>query len=165
MSLAHIQEPNNQEQTMKHTTVKYEESIYKIKSMGFFTANRLLMNNVISLFPALLNASEEKKKRDETGETSKESLTELLSSVLEQLDADRFEAIVKTSLKGITKDGEAFDLDTIEDYGLLIDLLIASFKLNYSSLGKVLARLKTKLPQHLLSKLEEQGESMEAIQN
>ena len=127
---------------MKETTLKYEDVTYKIKSLGFFKANRLLFSLVGPLTPILTNLD-------------KDSEDSLISQVLPLIDPDLFDSTIKTLLKGALKDGEEMDLEEL-DYELAIEMVKKAITLNYSSLGKLLAKLNAMVPESVLQRLEQQ---------
>ncbi len=131
---------------MKEAIVKHEDVTYKLKSLGFFKANRLLFKLIGPLTPILTGI-------DRSSEDS------LLSQIVPLIDPDLFEDIVKTLLEGTLKDGEKMDLEEL-DYELAVELIQEAIKLNYSSLGKLLAKLKSMIPASVLAKIEEKTQEV-----
>ena len=127
---------------LKTKEVLFEEKNYTVKSIGFFKANRLLFKCIGPLTPILQGLDK----------TSKESL---IAQIMPLLDVELFESIVKGLLEGTKVEGEKMDLDTL-DYELAIELLTTAIKINYSSLGKLLAKMKSLIPAAKLKELEEQ---------
>ena len=117
---------------MKTADVTHEDKFYTVKAMNFFTANRLLLKTIMTIVPVLTGAATKMKKGAST--------TELLAEVMEVLNADILEKVTKELLFDVRVDNKELDLEEL-DYELALELLVAAVMLNYSSLGKKLAKL------------------------
>ena len=127
---------------LKTKALTFEDHSYVVKSIGFFKANRLLFKCIGPLTPILTGLDK----------NSKESL---VSQIMPLLEVELVESILKGLLEGTQIDGEKMDLDEL-DYELAIELITIAININYSSLGKLLAKLKGMIPEAKLKELEAQ---------
>jgi hypothetical protein len=136
---------------MKQKEVSYNGEKYIIHAMGFFKSNRILLDKILPLTPIIFKAAQENSQTENKDSDSKERLTDILSQVITSINSDLFESITKEILHDVRKEnGDAVVLDGIDDYELYVELMKAAFSLNYSSLGKFLARLKKLTPKETL---------------
>ena len=66
---------------------------------------------------------------------------------MNSLEADQVNDILREILSETYVDNKKLDLDTIEDYELPVKLIPVIFKLNFSTLGKLLGKLEDLLPE------------------
>lgn len=128
---------------MKTKNIQFEEHNYTLKSMGFFKANRLLFKCIGPVTPLLKGMDKDNKDKES-----------LVSQILPLLKVELVEEIIKGILENTQRDGEPMDLEEL-DYGLAVDLVKEAITLNYSSLGKLLAKLKGMIPADKLEELEQ----------
>ena len=131
---------------MKTEEITFENKTYTLKALGFFSANRLLMDTLSPILTALMAVKGEKENVNDK--------TSLVPVLLTKLDADTQEKITRKLLEGVEEDGEKLDLECL-DYELAIELLKGAVALNYSSLGKMLKRLQDKIPSEILQKYQQ----------
>ena len=125
---------------MKSKTITFEEVEYEIRSFGFFKANRILLGTLLPLFKNISGSLSSMKEGEQ-------DLKEMFASILQELNPEAVEDVMKKMLANIYVDDKKFDPNDIEDFGLGIDLIQGSIELNYSSLGKIIGKLTDMLPE------------------
>jgi len=130
---------------MKKDFIKHEEVNYEIRSMGFFKANALLMGTLKPLLPLIGDITGAIKGGIENLDEG--DLSKLLFKLMNSLEADQVNDILREILSETYVDNKKLDLDTIVDYELPVKLIPVIFKLNFSTLGKLLGKLEDLLPE------------------
>lgn len=125
---------------MKSKTITFEEVEYEIRSFGFFKANRILLGTLLPLFKNISGSLSSMKEGEQ-------DLKEMFSLILQELNPEAVEDVMKKMLSNIYVEDKKFNPDNIEDFELGIDLIQASVELNYSSLGKIIGKLTDMLPE------------------
>jgi hypothetical protein len=125
---------------LKTKQVLIEEVSYDIKSWGFFRANAILIDNLVPLLPVIIDAVDGLDSGAE-GKTDHKDIGRLVMGIAKKLQEGEFEKLVKILTSNVTVDGRGLTEDDME-YEMLIELIKEVLKHNFSSLGKMFARMK-----------------------
>ena len=128
---------------MKKEIVEYKDTQYEVRSIGFFKANALLIDTVLPIFPLISDLRDLFAKGIDNAST--EDLTSALLNLMSSLDSQTINKILREGLSGVYVNHTKFDPNEIDDYELLAKLLPAIYRVNYSTLGKLLGKLDMKL--------------------
>ena len=126
---------------MKKEFIKHDDVTYEIRSMGFFKANTLLMGSLMPLIPLIGDVAGAIKGGIDSMEDTE--MSALLLKLLTSINAEELNALLSEIFSEVYVDNKKFDPDTIEDYELPIKIIPVIYKLNFSTLGKLIGKMLT----------------------